>query len=149
MRRAARGQFALSKNHSRILPLTFLHFARTPQGRRGVLHRPRRGATRGLRTDATGVPPSDFVCRHARPIARSRRALKDRFSDSLTRVVSEPLLPPSLERGNESGCLAGTSGFCTCRRRGASRIFLDTSTIRRLPLESPSGSHDESLRNKE
>lgn len=33
---------------------------------------------------ADGIPPTDFVCRHA----RVHRALKDRFSESLTRVVS-------------------------------------------------------------
>lgn len=32
---------------------------------------------------ADGIPPTDFVCRHA----RVRRALKDRFSESLIRVV--------------------------------------------------------------
>jgi len=77
----SRALAALSKNHSRILPLTFLHFAQPPRAVR-VCARARacinhqESEPRLLPAAAAdGIPPTDFVCRHA----RVRRALKDRF----------------------------------------------------------------------
>jgi len=74
-RRAARGLVARSKNHSRILPLTFLRSARSRRGyARARARMPKENNLDCLLSAAADdVPPSDFVCRHARA-PRSLRA---------------------------------------------------------------------------
>lgn len=78
---AAHGLVALSKNHSRILPLTFLHFAHNQPRGLCVCARVHARASTTKRANLDYCPlqppmaPTDFVCRHA----RVRRALKDRF----------------------------------------------------------------------
>jgi len=124
--RTARGLVARSKNHSRILLLTFLRFAQ-PAGTTCVRigHEEKSSnldaTTRCRPAAADGIPPTDFVCRHARsPLltAPYRVLLKDRFSESLVRVIS---------RARESRARAppatagGTSRFCTCRNEISTR----------------------------
>lgn len=63
-------------------------FRSAPQGRDVVHASATKRSDPGLPTNADGVPPTDFVCRHACSKSIVRRALKDRFSESLIRVVS-------------------------------------------------------------
>jgi len=114
----ARGLAARSKNHSRILPLTFLRFAQ-PAGTTCA----RSGGTKRRITwallpaaAADGVPPTDFVCRHARSPLSSCRALKDRFSESLIRVICQ-----TRESRAQAPPAGGTLRFCTCRNEISAR----------------------------
>lgn len=102
---------ALSKNHSRILPLTFLHFAQPPRAVRVCARA--RACTNHQESEprllpaaaADGIPPTDSVCRHV----RVRRALKDRFF-GVTGSRSIPLWP-GREDPTSAGC---ASRCCTC-----------------------------------